>query len=313
MKLLSLTLLAAALSTALARPVRRDVDPSLVPDFGVTAGTNPTGTGDCDGIAGADGNPVKIPCDCPPDKDTFLKSLNANVAAGKAVNNPSVAVTFPEDDSTESQLARIQASLLTLQNLNGPGKGCPAASTTLLAQQKAIQAGGSAASAAPASSAAGSSAPPAAAAAAAAPAASSPAAASSAPGSASSSAETGTSANIDPALVPDFGIQAGTNPTGTGDCDGVAGADGKPVKIPCQCPPDKDTFIQSLSADVAAGFAVNNPDVKIGAFPTGDSAEDQIARIQASLVTLQNLDGPGKGCPAASTTLLAQQKALQGQ
>ncbi|KAL1700930.1 hypothetical protein EV121DRAFT_294750 [Schizophyllum commune] len=309
MKLLSLTLLATLLSTTLARPVRRDVDPSLVPDFGVTAGTNPTGTGDCDGIAGADGNPVKIPCDCPPDKDTFLKSLNANVAAGKAVNNPSVAVTFPEDDSTESQLARIQASLVTLQNLNGPGKGCPAASTTLLAQQKAIQAGGSAASAAPASSAAGSSAAPAAAA----PAASSPAALPSAPGSTSSSAETGTSANIDPALVPDFGIQAGTNPTGTGDCDGVAGADGKPVKIPCQCPPDKDTFIQSLSTNVAAGFAVNNPDVKIGAFPTGDSAEDQIARIQASLVTLQNLDGPGKGCPAASTTLLAQQKALQGQ
>ncbi|KAL1692013.1 hypothetical protein GGG16DRAFT_52239 [Schizophyllum commune] len=293
MKLLSLTLLATALGTALARPVRRDVDPSLVPDFGVTAGTNPTGTGDCDGIAGVDGNPVKIPCDCPPAKDTFLKSLNANVAAGKAVNNPSVAVTFPEDDSTESQLARIQASLVTLQNLNGPGKGCPAASTTLLAQQKAIQA----------------------AAAAAAPAASSPATSPSAAASASSSAA-GTSANIDPALVPDFGIQAGTNPTGTGDCDGVAGADGKPVKIPCQCPPDKDTFIQaslSLSANVAAGFAVNNPDVKIGAFPTGDSAEDQIARIQASLVTLQNLDGPGKGCPAASTTLLAQQKVLQGQ
>ncbi|KAI5831686.1 hypothetical protein K523DRAFT_165115 [Schizophyllum commune Tattone D] len=312
MKLLSLSLLATVLSTVLARPVRRDVDPSLVPDFGVTAGTNPTGTGDCDGIAGADGSPVKIPCDCPPDKDTFLKSLNANVAAGKAVNNPSVAVTFPEDDSTESQLARIQASLVTLQNLNGPGKGCPAASTTLLAQQKAIQAGGSAASAAPASSAAGSSAAPDAAAAAAAPAASSPAASPSAAASASSSAA-GTSANIDPALVPDFGIQAGTNPTGTGDCDGVAGADGKPVKIPCQCPPDKDTFIQSLSANVAAGFAVNNPDVKIGAFPTGDSAEDQIARIQASLVTLQNLDGPGKGCPAASTTLLAQQKALQGQ
>ena len=51
------------------------------------------------------------------------------------------------------------------------------------------------------------------------------------------------------------------------------------------------TVPKSLSANVAAGFAVNNPDVKIGAFPTGDSAEDQIARIQASLVTLQNLDG----------------------
>ncbi|KAL1698250.1 hypothetical protein EV121DRAFT_218475, partial [Schizophyllum commune] len=107
------------------------------------------------------------------------------------------------------------------------------------------------------------------------------------------------------------------------------------VKIlnPCQCPPDKDTFIQvglnmdaltwsgaNTSRNVAAKFAVNNPDVKIGAFPTGDSAEDQIARIQASLLDgesssslLMHFAGLGKGCPAASTTLLAQQKALQGQ
>jgi hypothetical protein len=53
------------------------------------------------------------------------------VAAGHAVNNPSVAVTFPTDDSNASKAARIQASLVTLQNLKGPGVGCPAASTTL--------------------------------------------------------------------------------------------------------------------------------------------------------------------------------------
>jgi hypothetical protein len=53
------------------------------------------------------------------------------VAAGHAVNNPSVAVTFPTDDSNASKAARNQASLVTLQNLNGPGVGCPAASTTL--------------------------------------------------------------------------------------------------------------------------------------------------------------------------------------
>lgn len=95
------------------------------------------GTGDCDGVKG-----VKIPCTCPPDRDTFIKALNENVAAGKAVNNPELpaAVTFPTGNSKADQLARIQSSLITLQNLRGPGQGCPAASTTFVAQQQAIQA-----------------------------------------------------------------------------------------------------------------------------------------------------------------------------
>jgi hypothetical protein len=54
------------------------------------------------------------------------------------VNNPSVSVTFPLGDSNADKSARITAALITLQNLNGPGKGCPAVSTTLLAQQKAL-------------------------------------------------------------------------------------------------------------------------------------------------------------------------------
>ena len=34
-------------------------------------------------------------------------------------------------------------------------------------------------------------------------------------------------------------------PQGTGDCDGaVNGADGKPIKVPCSCPPDQATFNQ---------------------------------------------------------------------
>jgi hypothetical protein len=57
-----------------------------------------------------------------------------------AVNNPSVKVAFPTDNSKESQSVRINAALVTLQNLNGSGKGCPAVSTTLLAQQKALSA-----------------------------------------------------------------------------------------------------------------------------------------------------------------------------
>ena len=60
-----------------------------------------------------------------------MQALEANVAAGRAVNNPNVPFSFPLDDSRQSQIARIQASLVTLQNLRGPGVGCPAASTTL--------------------------------------------------------------------------------------------------------------------------------------------------------------------------------------
>jgi len=255
------------------RFMKRAVDPSLVPQFGIEPGQNPTGTGDCDGVNG-----IKIPCSCPPNRDDFINSLNANVDAGHAVNNPSVPVSFPADDSKASQLTRMQAALVTLQNLSGPGVGCPAASTTFLAQQQAIQNG---------------------------PDTPAPPPTERAPQNNGGGDNGGNGGGVDPNLVPQFGIEAGQNPTGTGDCDGVNG-----IKIPCTCPPDRGAFIQSLNANVAAGHAVNNPSVAVS-FPTDDSKESQIARIQASLVTLQNLNGPGVGCPAASTTLLAQQSAIQ--
>jgi hypothetical protein len=263
------------------------VDPALVPEFGLQSGLNPTGTGDCDGIRNAAGNIVKIPCACPPSRDSFIASLNGNVAAGRVVNNPGVSVSFPTDNSKASKLARMQAALVTLQNLRGPGVGCPAASTTFLAQQKAIQDGTD--SAAPA-------APP----------ANPPPAAPQQPNAPASPA-----GGVDPALVPEFGHQAGLNPTGTGDCDGIRNAAGNIVKIPCACPPNRDTFLASLNANVAAGRAVNNPGVAVS-FPTDNSNQSKAARITASLITLQNLNGPGVGCPAASTTLLAQLKAVQG-
>ncbi|KAF9645409.1 hypothetical protein BDM02DRAFT_3271713 [Thelephora ganbajun] len=72
-----------------------------------------------------------------PWRDVYLNALVKGVQAGTAVNGPSVKVTFPTDNSKQSQSARIAAALITLQNLNGPGKGCPAVSTTLLAVQKA--------------------------------------------------------------------------------------------------------------------------------------------------------------------------------
>ena len=68
----------------------------------------------------------------------LFQHLVGDVLAGHAVNNPSVKVSYPLDDSVQSQLARVDTALVTLQNLNGPGKGCPAVSTTLSAQQAAL-------------------------------------------------------------------------------------------------------------------------------------------------------------------------------
>jgi len=260
---------------------RRAVDPALVPQFGLAAGLNPKGTGDCDGIPNAQGVPIKIPCSCPPDRNSFIASLNANVAAGHAVNNPTITVSFPTDNSEASQLARINAATVTLQNLRGPGVGCPASSTTFTAQAKAIQAGTAA-----------------------------PAPAAPAPSPASPAVSAPAVGGVDPALVPQFGLSPGLNPTGTGDCDGIDNAQGVPIKIPCSCPPNRTSFIQSLSANVAAGHAVNNPTVQLS-FPTDNSKASQLARINAAIVTLQNFKGPGVGCPAASTTFSAQAKAIQ--
>jgi len=278
-----------SVSAAPLKLSRRAVDPALVPEFGHAAGLNPTGTGDCDGIPNAQGVPIKIPCSCPPDRNAFIASLNANVAAGHAVKNPTISVSFPTDDSKASKLARINTALVTLQNLNGPGVGCPAVSTTFSAQAQAIQAGTDNAAPAPA------------------PAAPAPAPAAPAPAPAVPAPASG---GVDPALVPEFGHAAGLNPTGTGDCDGIPNAQGVAIKIPCSCPPDRNAFIQSLSANVAAGHAVNNPTIQLS-FPTDDSKASKLARINASLITLQNLNGPGVGCPAASTTFSAQQQAIQ--
>ncbi len=69
------------------------------------------------------------------------------------------------------------------------------------------------------------------------------------------------------------------------------------------------TRLQALFRDVSLGHAANNPTVKVS-FPTGDSAQDKKARITAGTIALQNLDGPGKGCPNVSTTFAAQSAAL---
>jgi len=277
------TLLSAAVLVSVsvsALPVqKRGVDPSLVPEFGIVAGTNPTGTGDCDGVNG-----IKIPCTCPPDRDTFIASLSANVAAGHDVNNTGVAAPFPTDSSTASQITRLQTSVTTLQNLFAAGVGCPASSTTFLAQIAALQSGSTVAAPAPATTVA---------VAAAAPAPTTPAAPA--------------AGGVDPSLVPEFGVTAGQSPNGSGSCVGINN-----ILIPCTCPPDRNTFINSLSANVANGHDVNNPAVA-APFPTDNSIASQITRMQTAISSLQNLNGAGVGCPASSTTFSAQLAALQAQ
>jgi len=289
MRFFTPTLVFSAVLVVSGRPlrlVRRDVDPNLVPQFGVQPGVNPTGTGDCDGIPNAAGVAIKIPCTCPPDRALFLADLNANVAAGHAVNNTGVLVTFPTDNSQASQLARINAATFTLQNLFGPGVGCPQAATTFGAQAQAIRAGTAAPAPAP-----------------------SPVPAAPAPAPPATTAAP-SSGGVDPALVPQFGVQPGVNPTGTGDCDGIPNAQGVPIKIPCTCPPSAATFLASLNANVAVGHAVKNPTVQLS-FPTDNSTASQLARLNAATITLQNLNGPGVGCPQAATTFGAQAQAIK--
>ena len=264
--------------------------------------------------------------------------------AGHAVNNPSVKLSFPLDNSKASQLARLNAASDTLQNLNGPGKGCPIVSTTFQAQNAAINAGNSppppvvpssSSSPSPAHSPSPSPTPSLAA----------------TPSPAPSTSGAPTPAQIE-AVAPPLGFTAGKNPTGksiffdlsqslpycepgTGNCDGaVNGANGKPIEVPCSCPPDQATFnqvrggvlfhggercsfairvsAQHLVQDVLAGHAVNNPSVKVS-YPLDNSVQSQLARVDTALVSLQNLFGSGKGCPAVSTTLSAQQAALLKQ
>ncbi|KAH9932816.1 uncharacterized protein BXZ73DRAFT_101352 [Epithele typhae] len=114
---------------------RRDVNPALVPDFGVARGANPNGTGSCTGLNG-----ILIPCSCPPDRDSFIGSLNANVNAGHMINNPGIGAPFPTGNSKGEQQARISTLLSTLQNLHGPGVGCPAVATVYGVLQQQINA-----------------------------------------------------------------------------------------------------------------------------------------------------------------------------
>jgi len=308
---------------------KRDVDPALVPSFGWQAGINPDGTGNCDGaVNGTNGKPILVPCQCPPNSTFFLTALNENVAAGFVTTNPTVKLTFPTDNSTASQLARLNAAAVTLQNLEGPGVGCPISSTTFSAQQKAIEAETSnttstttpvtvspsaPATSSPSTGNGSCSVTPTSVQ------ASSPASPSStsitnitSTASSSDNTTTPTDAQIT-ALAPPLGWQSGINPDGTGNCDGaVNGTNGKPILIPCQCPPDQANYISNLTVNIRAGHVVLNPTVLL-TFPTDNSTASQKARLNAAAVTIQNLNGVGIGCPISSTNFTAQGKAIDAE
>src|SRR5277367_6237324 len=83
---------ALLIASVSASPVKKGVNPSLVPPLGHKAGINPTrmshtsdyilhakhklniviDTGNCDGVKGANGKPIAVPCSCPPDEKSFL-------------------------------------------------------------------------------------------------------------------------------------------------------------------------------------------------------------------------------------------------
>lgn len=105
---------------------RRAVDPALVPEFGIEAGQGDDGTGNCKGVDDA-----LIPCSCPPDRGEFISKLNEFVDAG---NSFGTAVSFPTGDDSDSKKTRINTAIITLQNLNGKGQGCPIKSTTFQQQ-----------------------------------------------------------------------------------------------------------------------------------------------------------------------------------
>ncbi|RMZ75917.1 hypothetical protein DV738_g5231, partial [Chaetothyriales sp. CBS 135597] len=107
---------------------------------------------------------------------------------------------------------------------------------------------------------------------------------------------------LDVSLIPPYGITPNISLNdGTPRCAGVEGK-----AIPCDCPPDPALFVTSLTSLVNSGQE----------FPEGNSASDQLTRLQACIVTLQNIyggPGSGVGCPAVSTTWVALQKELQSQ
>ncbi len=127
MKILSILVLAAPLFAHPAPQADYDtIDAELVPTFGIVAGVpSVSQLGSCQGADGID-----IPCGCPPNMAPFIQRLEQFTAAGEAFDVP---LTFSKDStdmSPATQLDRVNACIITLQNFDNTvkGAGCPAAS-----------------------------------------------------------------------------------------------------------------------------------------------------------------------------------------
>lgn len=70
--------------------------------------------------------------------------------------------------------------------------------------------------------------------------------------------------SVDPALVPEFGVQAGVNPSASGDCDGITNDQGVVVRIPCSCPPNRGVFLEVNGASGVEPFTYANHIFDIG-------------------------------------------------
>lgn len=111
-------------------------------------------------------------------------------------------------------------------------------------------------------------------------------------------------------LIPEFGVEQGVNPTGTGDCDGFNAAQNKVVPISCEkCPPPRDAYVEQLAKDLNAGNSFGSP-ITFNTDPaTADDPQANKDRATACLTSLQSFYGSkGVGCPAVAAPNMARQQ-----
>ncbi|ORY68999.1 uncharacterized protein BCR38DRAFT_425015 [Pseudomassariella vexata] len=125
----------------------------------------------------------------------------------------------------------------------------------------------------------------------------------------------GSNGAITASIIPDFGVTAGIQSADqSGSCVGV---DNK--NIPCECPPSKEAFAQTLSTFVSRGVAGASA-IEFSTNFTDQSAVTNLARVNAMINTLQNFNfdktgRTGDGCPAVSAPNLGtiRTQLLNGQ
>ncbi|KAI3397203.1 hypothetical protein diail_11082 [Diaporthe ilicicola] len=111
---------------------------SLIPEFGVQQGVNPTATGNCDGFNAAQNKVVPIQCSkCPPPRQDFVNQLAKDLTAGNVFGSPVTFNTDPAVQDEQTNKDRATACLITLQSFYGSkGVGCPAVAAPNFARQQ---------------------------------------------------------------------------------------------------------------------------------------------------------------------------------